>query len=111
MNQHVFKDFILALDDVWLDHSLGDKRAVYKYGKQPEGKMMAIVEESSNPLRVSLRCDPLLAKTLRERYETVLPGENLNKNTWNTIICSGQLTDDEIYDLIRHSYEVVQGEG
>lgn len=74
---------------------------------KPAGKMFALIQEGSNPLRVSLKCDPLLAQNLREKYETVLPGYHLNKKHWNTIICSGQLSDDEIKDLARLSYELV----
>jgi len=83
---------------------------VYKFGKENDGagKMLALVQENSKPLRVSLKCDPLLAQNLREKYETVLAGYHLNKKHWNTIICSGQLTDDEIFDLARLSYELVK---
>jgi predicted DNA-binding protein (MmcQ/YjbR family) len=31
----------------------------------------------------------------------------LNKKHWNTIICSGQLDDEEIKDLVRLSYNLV----
>ena len=103
-----FEDFVLQLPKVWLDYPFGEGTAVYKYGDKPEGKIMAIISEGSNPLRVSLKCDPKLAELLREKYETVLPGYHLNKKHWNTIICSGQLTDEEIFDLARHSYELVR---
>ncbi len=100
---------ILALPDAWLDYPFGDEAAVYKVGKDAEGKgkMFALIAEGSEPVRLSLKCDPQLAKNLREKYESVLPGYHLNKKHWNTIICSGQLGDDEIKDLIRHSYELV----
>ena len=102
-----FDDYILKLPKVWLDYPFGEDSAVYKYGVKPEGKIVAIVSENSNPLRVSLKCEPKLAEHLREKYETVLPGYHLNKKHWNTIICTGQLSDDEIFDLVRHSYELV----
>ena len=107
MTHKEFEDFIMQFADVWLDYPFGEEMAVYKYGVQPEGKIVAIVAEDSKPLRVSLKCDPLLAKNLREKYETVLPGYHLNKKHWNTIICSGQLGDDEIFDLARLSYNLV----
>jgi predicted DNA-binding protein (MmcQ/YjbR family) len=109
MKHKQFEEFILALPKVWLDYPFGEDTAVYKYGDQPEGKIVAIVTENSKPLRVSLKCEPKLAEHLREKYETVVPGYHLNKKHWNTIICSGQLTDDEIFDLARHSYELVAG--
>lgn len=109
MTHEDFEQYILTLPGVWLDYPFGEDSAVYKFGKSNDGsgKIVAIVQENSKPLRVSLKCDPLLAKNLREKYETVLPGYHLNKNHWNTIICSGQLPDSEIFDLARHSYELV----
>ena len=109
MTHKEFETFILSLPKVWLDYPFGEEAAVYKYGAQPEGKIVAIVSENSKPLRVSLKCDPKLAEHLREKYESVLPGYHLNKKHWNTIICSGQLTNDEIFDLARLSYQLVGG--
>lgn len=106
MTQQELDRFMLSFDGVWLDYPFGESSAVYKWGK-PEGKIVAIVEEQSKPLRVSLKCDPELALLLRDKYETVLPGYHLNKKHWNTIICSGQLPDDEIFDLVRLSYNLV----
>ena len=110
MTHKQFEQFILSLPGVWLDYPFGEGTAVYKFGKEDDGagKMLALVQENSKPLRVSLKCDPLLAQNLREKYETVLAGYHLNKKHWNTIICSGQLTDDEIFDLARLSYELVK---
>jgi predicted DNA-binding protein (MmcQ/YjbR family) len=36
-----------------------------------------------------------------------MPGYHLNKKHWNTIVLTGQLSWDEIKDLIRHSYDLV----
>ena len=106
MTHKEFEAFILSLPGVWLDYPFGEGTAVYKFGN-PEGRIVAIVQEGSSPLRVSLKCDPLLAQNLREKYETVLPGYHLNKKHWNTIICSGQLGDEEVFDLARLSYQLV----
>lgn len=109
MTHEQFEAYILSLPGVWLDYPFGEGTAVYKFGQENDGagKIVAIVQENSKPLRVSLKCDPLLAENLREKYETVLPGYHLNKKHWNTVICSGQLEDSEIFDLARLSYELV----
>lgn len=99
---------ITSLPGVVLDYPFGEDVAVYKLGDD-KGKMFALIAEGTNPLRLSLKCDPGLAELLREKYDTVLAGYHLNKKHWNTIICSGQLPDDELLDLIRHSYELVKG--
>ena len=104
------EEHLLSLPDVWLDYPFGDDAAVYKIGQKEDGggKMFAIVGEKSDPLRVSLKCDPQLAVTLREKYESIVPGYHLNKKHWNTVICTGQLSKDEIFDLVRLSYDLVK---
>ena len=106
MTHKELEEYVLNMPDTWLDYPFGEGVAVYKYGK-PEGKIVAIIQEGSSPLRVSLKCDPILAKNLRDKYESILPGHHLNKKHWNTIICSGQLDNDELFDLVRHSYQLV----
>jgi predicted DNA-binding protein (MmcQ/YjbR family) len=105
------EEFILGLPGAKLTYPFGEGVAVYKVGNpvtEPgQAKMFALIAEGTNPLRVSLKCDPVLAENLREKYETVMPGYHLNKKHWNTIICSGQLSDQEIKDLIVHSYQLV----
>jgi predicted DNA-binding protein (MmcQ/YjbR family) len=80
----------------------GPKMSVYKVNDL----LFALLENSANPLRISLRCDEQLGKLLREKYETVLPGQKLNQKKWNTIILTGQLSNEEVLDLIRHSYNI-----
>lgn len=110
MTHEDFDKFMMSLPEVWLDYPFDEKTAVYKFGR-PEGKIVAIVVEDSRPLRISLKCDPQLAQNLRDKYESVQPGHNLNKKHWNTILCTGQLSDEEIFDLARHSYLLSSGSG
>lgn len=109
MTHKEIEQFLLSLPNAWLDFPFGEKTSVYKVGHKEtgEGKMFAIVQDDSKPLRISLKCDPQLAGVLRAKYETVVPGYHLNKTHWNTIICSGQLPDEEIKDLARLSYQLV----
>jgi predicted DNA-binding protein (MmcQ/YjbR family) len=109
MTHKELEEYILSFPNTWLDYPFGEGTAVYKVGHkdQGEGKIYAIIAEGSKPLQVSLKCDPQLAVVLREKYETVTPGYHLNKKHWNTIICTGQIPDDEIFDFVRLSYNLV----
>lgn len=101
-------EMIMSMPGAVLDYPFGADVAVYKVGSET-GKMFALVPENETPVKISLKCDPGLAELLREKYETVLPGYHLNKRHWNTILCTGQVPEDELRDLIRHSYELVKG--
>jgi len=109
MNHKELEKYLLSFPSTWLDFPFGEGTSVYKFGDKEtgEGKMFALIADGSKPLRVSLKCDPILAETLREKYETVVPGYHLNKKHWNTVICSGQLSDEEIKDLANLSYQLV----
>lgn len=110
MTHKELEQYLLSFPNTWLDFPFGEGTSVYKIGHKEtgEGKMFAIIADGSKPLRVSLKCDPQLAVLLREKYETVIPGYHLNKKHWNTIIYTGQLSDDEVKDLARLSYDLVE---
>ena len=112
MTHKQIEDYILTFPNTWLDFPFGESTSVYKIGHKDTdgGKMFALIAENSQPLQISLKCDPLLAEKLREDYETVLPGYHLNKKHWNTIICTGQVPDDELKSLITLSYNLVNDE-
>jgi predicted DNA-binding protein (MmcQ/YjbR family) len=95
--------YILSMPDARLDYPFGENTAVYKVGD----KMFALINEKSNPLQLSLKCDPQLATLLRDKYESVMEGYHLNKKHWNTLLLTGQLSWEEVKDLIRHSYNLV----
>jgi predicted DNA-binding protein (MmcQ/YjbR family) len=103
MTHKQVEEYLLGMPDAKLDYPFGEGVAVYKVND----KMFALVQEGSEPVRISLKCDPKLAETLRERYETVMAGYHLNKKHWNTILLTGQLSWEEVQDLINHSYNLV----
>ncbi|HMQ09536.1 MAG TPA: MmcQ/YjbR family DNA-binding protein [Candidatus Nanoperiomorbaceae bacterium] len=105
MNETEAKDYLASMPGAYLDYPFGPGTAVYRAAND---KLFALIAEGSQPLRISLKCDPNLAELLRDKYESVLPGYHLNKRHWITVIVTGQLTDDDIRDLARHSFELVK---
>ena len=103
MDHKTVEKYILSMPNAQLDYPFGEGVAVYKVND----KMFALISEKSDPLQLSLKCDPQLAQLLREKYESVLEGYHLNKKHWNTILLTGQLEWSEIQDRIRHSYQLV----
>jgi predicted DNA-binding protein (MmcQ/YjbR family) len=105
MDHKTVEEYVLGMPNARLDYPFGEGVAVYKAGD----KMFAIIQEKAEPVNISLKCDPLLAELLREKYESVMPGYHLNKKHWNTLVLTGQLEWEEVQALIRHSYDLVVG--
>ncbi len=81
------------------DFPFGSDVAVYKV----MGKMFALISDNG----ISLKCEPLLAQLLREKYAAVTAGYHLNKRHWNSIEIDGSVPNDELIELIEHSYALV----
>lgn len=103
MDHKTVEEYVLSMPNAVLDYPFGEDVAVYKVND----KMFALIPEKTDPVRISLKCDPQLAELLREKYESVMPGYHLNKKHWNTIVLSGQLPWEDIQGFIRHSYDLV----
>jgi predicted DNA-binding protein (MmcQ/YjbR family) len=84
-------------------YPFGDGVAVFKVG----GKMFALVPLGGEPASVSLKCDPDYALSLRDRYPAITAGYHLNKRHWNTVVLDGSVPDDEVLELVDHSYDLV----
>jgi predicted DNA-binding protein (MmcQ/YjbR family) len=85
------------------EYPFGDDVAVYKV----VGRIFALVSQGSPPGTLSLKCDPDLADGLRARYAAIKPGYHLNKRHWNTVTLDGSVPDEELLELIEHSYDLV----
>jgi predicted DNA-binding protein (MmcQ/YjbR family) len=70
-------------------------------------KIFALSRLGQRPLRVSVKCEPLLAEQLRSAHRAVLPGYHLNKRHWNTVTIDGSLPDGMIKDMVEDSYDLI----
>jgi predicted DNA-binding protein (MmcQ/YjbR family) len=81
----------------------GPQTSVFKIG----GKMFALSALDSEPLTVSLKCEPELAAQLRATHQAIAPGYHLNKRHWNTVTLDGSLPDEMVRDMLEDSYDLV----
>lgn len=70
-------------------------------------KMFALIGLDEDPLRINLKCDPVLAVELRQIYSSVIPGYHMNKTHWNTVILDGSIPQEVLLEMIDHSYQLV----
>lgn len=68
----------------------------------PNGKAFAVLHEGKT---VEVRTDMNLSKVLREKYESVMQSRYFGRGGIE-IVLSGQISPDELYDLVRLSYNM-----
>jgi predicted DNA-binding protein (MmcQ/YjbR family) len=69
--------------------------------------MFALVPLDDGTGCVNLECDSELALELRAMYAAVRPGYHQNERHWNTVELDGSIEDDELREMVDHSYEFV----
>ena len=101
--------------DAIRDHCLrkpGDVREGMPFGEDVlvfyvGGRIFLLMRLSTRPLEFNVKCDPVKALELRERYESVKPGYHMNKKYWNTVVLDGTIPSKEIFSMIDQSFEEV----
>ncbi|MCX7920630.1 MAG: MmcQ/YjbR family DNA-binding protein [Clostridia bacterium] len=103
MDGKILTSYCLSKKGATEDYPFGPDVLVIKVSS----KMFALISMKANKLNISLKCDPFLADNLRQQYASVTPGYHLNKKHWNTIVVDGSISEQELYWMIDHSYELV----
>jgi predicted DNA-binding protein (MmcQ/YjbR family) len=75
--------------------------------KAANGKMFAVCVTASEPLAVSVKCDPELAVALRAEYASIVEGYHLNKRHWITITLGSDCPDDRVRQRVQDSHDLV----
>lgn len=99
MDIEIFRELCLALPYVTEDTPFDETTVVYRLN----GRIFACIPTDQLHI-VVLKCDPVLAIDLRERYISVEGAWHWNKKYWNQIHLDGTLSDELIDNLIQHAY-------
>jgi predicted DNA-binding protein (MmcQ/YjbR family) len=103
MNIEELRDYVLSLKNVSESFPFGQDTLVFK----TNDKIFLLVSLSSLPLQFNVKCDPEKAIELREQFSCVLPGYHMNKKHWNTIIVDGTLSQSQLKNFIKDSYDLI----
>jgi len=120
--ERLIKD-CLTMPDTYIDNPYGPDVDVVK---NKTGKSFALVgilgdadknfinknaeagaSVAKGDINVTVKCPPELIYILRDQYKAVVPGYYSNKNHWNTIILGKDVSYEEIINMVKLSYELV----
>jgi predicted DNA-binding protein (MmcQ/YjbR family) len=102
MNIEILREYCISKKGATESFPFGEETLVFKV----TGKIFALVNLDGD-LSINLKCDPVLAIDLRERYSAVTPGYHMNKKHWNTVLLDGSVPDKEVFSWIDHSYNLI----
>ncbi|MEI5098431.1 MmcQ/YjbR family DNA-binding protein [Streptomyces sp. PmtG] len=107
MNPGDVAAYALGLPEVSEEEPWGPHRPVYKTG----GRIFATLAaaNTSQPDRLSVKCESALALHLYEQYAAVRPGYGYQGPRWHwmTVHLDGTVPDEELVEMISHSWQCV----
>ena len=103
VNAAELRDLCLTFPGSEETFPFGFENSVFKVAD----KIFALSRLEGAPLKVSLKCEPLLAEQLREMHPAIVPGYHLNKRHWNTVTLDGSLPDSMIAEMVEDSYDLI----
>ena len=104
MNIEELRDFVLQKPMVTEGFPFGQDTLVFKVKE----KIFLLTGLENNPVQFNVKCNPEKAIEWRERYpDCVLPGYHMNKKHWNTVIVNGNLSKQQLLEMINDSYNLV----
>lgn len=102
MNIETLHQYCISKQGVSESLPFGPDTLVFKVG----GKIFLLIGLDA-ATSFNVKCDPELAVELREKHNEVKPGYHMNKTHWNTVQMDGFLTEQQLRDMIDHSYHLV----
>lgn len=100
--------FQAAYEDYPFNDDAGAEKAWTAMRHQTNKKCFAFIFQHDGKLCMNLKCEPMYADFLRGIYPSVTAAYHMNKTHWNTVVIDGKVPQDELYDMIGRSYELIK---
>lgn len=97
-------DFCLSLGLCYEDYPFDDNWAAIRHNQNH--KTFAFVYQRNGANYVNLKAVPELAAVWRQTYPSVSAAYHMNKLHWITVALDGVMADEDIFALIKDSYEL-----
>lgn len=102
MNIESFRNYCLNKKGVTESFPFDETTLVFKV----MGKMFALTD-TEDDFKINIKCDPELALSRRAQFPAVLPGYHMNKAHWNTVVVDGSISDQQLYNWVDESYNLI----
>jgi len=103
MNVEDIREYCLSKKAVTENFPFNETTLVFKVCN----KIFALIDINNPEIKINLKCNPEYAVELREQYTEIVPGYHMNKRHWNTITCNGKISQQFLFKLIDHSYNLI----
>ncbi|MNV11538.1 hypothetical protein D3C71_1021070 [compost metagenome] len=106
MDKEKIIDYCLTCPAVYEDYPFDENWTAIRH--KGNNKIFAMIYNYNGHLCMNLKCEPARADILRSIFTEVKPGYHMNKTHWNTVILDGSMQDDDIFEMVQHSFQLTR---
>jgi predicted DNA-binding protein (MmcQ/YjbR family) len=106
MTKRELIDYCLTYPATYEDYPFDETTALIRHSGNK--KFFALVDFHNGKLQTTLKCDPIKAEFLRNVFKSVTPGYHMNKQHWNTVYIDGDVPEQELREMIEHSFDLTK---
>ncbi len=106
MTPDELRELCLSLPQAIETFPFGEETSVFK--ASGNDKLFAISALGTEPLSITLKCDPEESLALQQEFPQITPGYHMNKKHWISVVLDGTLPDELIEQLVRGSHALVR---
>lgn len=106
MTKNEIIDYCLTYPSTYQDSPFDPTSTVIRHNTNK--KIFALIFNRGENLCINLKCDPERSDFYRSAYAEITPGYHMNKEHWNTVILDGELSEDVIKELVKHSFDLTR---
>lgn len=106
MTKEEIIEYCLSYPGTFLDYPFGDEWAVIRH--LTNKKTFAHIYNRNSSLYVNLKCEPERSDFYRNAFIEVKPGYHMNKEHWNTLTLDGELPEDAVHEMVKHSFDLTK---
>jgi predicted DNA-binding protein (MmcQ/YjbR family) len=106
MTPDELRELCLSLPQAIEAFPFGEETSVFK--TSGNDKLFAVCALDSEPLAVTLKCDPEESLALRQEFAQITPGYHMNKKHWITVVLDSGIPDELVEQLVRGSHALVR---
>lgn len=106
MTKRELIEYCLTYPGAYEDYPFDEEWAVIRHSGSK--KSFAFIYEHSGRLCVNLKCEPMRADFLRSVFAGVRPAYHMNKVHWNTVLLDGGVPEQELFNMVAHSFELTK---
>ncbi len=106
MTKRQLIDYCLSYTDAYEDYPFDEVWAAIRH--KSNQKSFAFIYEREGKVCINLKCEPMRGEFLRSVFIDVTAAFHMNKRHWNTVWLGGALPQQELYEMIEHSYNLTK---